>query len=99
MKLKAELGAVEVAVEDVSVRAPRPSANERRARARRPRASRPEFRARAPQGGCGAMYKCYIESPRFAGLNTIKQHKLVQGVLKDEIADMHGFQLKTALPK
>ncbi|KAH8057437.1 hypothetical protein JL720_14162 [Aureococcus anophagefferens] len=59
VKLKAELGAVEVAVEDVS-------------------------------GGCGAMYKCYIESPRFAGLNTIKQHKLVQGVLKDEIADMHG---------
>ena len=45
------------------------------------------------------MYKCYIESPQFAGLNTIKQHKLVQGVLKDEIADMHGFQLKTALPK
>ena len=69
------------------------------ARARAARASRPEFRACAPQGGCGAMYKCYIESPRFAGLNTIKQHKLVQGVLKDEIADMHGFQLKTALPK
>ena len=44
------------------------------------------------------MYKCYIESPKFEGLNTIKQHKLVQSVLKEEIAEMHGFQLKTALP-
>ncbi|KAK7234369.1 iron-sulfur cluster-associated protein [Aureococcus anophagefferens] len=89
VKLKAELGAVEVAVEDVSVRAPRPRQTKAQARAARARASRPEF-ARAPQGGCGAMYACYIESPRFAGLNTIKQHKLVQGVLKGEIADMHG---------
>mmetsp|Transcript_1919 Transcript_1919/g.5793 ORF Transcript_1919/g.5793 Transcript_1919/m.5793 type:complete len:110 (-) Transcript_1919:26-355(-) len=49
-------------------------------------------------GGCGAMYKCYIESPKFEGLNTVKQHKLVQSILKDEIAEMHGFIVKTAKP-
>ena len=67
-KLRDQLDAVAVTVEDVS-------------------------------GGCGAMYKAYVESPRFVGLNIVKQHKLVQGVLKDEIAEMHGFTLKTAKPK
>ena len=67
-KLRDELDAVNVTVEDVS-------------------------------GGCGAMYKAYVESPKFAGLNIVKQHKLVQGVLKAEIAEMHGFTLKTAKPR
>ena len=67
-KLRDQLDAVAVTVEDVS-------------------------------GGCGAMYKAYVESPRFVGLGVVKQHKLVQGVLKDEIAEMHGFTLKTAKPK
>ena len=67
-KLRDQLDAVAVTVEDVS-------------------------------GGCGAMYKAYVESPKFAGLNIVKQHKLVQGVLKDEIAEMHGFTLKTVKPK
>ena len=67
-KLREQLDAVAVTVEDVS-------------------------------GGCGAMYKAYVESPRFVGLGVVKQHKLVQGVLKDEIAEMHGFTLKTAKPQ
>ena len=67
-KLRDQLDAVAVTVEDVS-------------------------------GGCGAMYKAYVESPRFVGLNIVKQHKLVQGVLKEEIAEMHGFTLKTAKPR
>lgn len=67
-KLRQELDAVNVTVEDVS-------------------------------GGCGSMYKAYVESPKFAGLNVVKQHQLVQGVLKAEIADMHGFSLKTAKPR
>ena len=67
-KLRDELDAVNVTVEDVS-------------------------------GGCGAMYKAYVESPRFVGLGVVKQHKLVQSVLKAEIAEMHGFTLKTAKPR
>ena len=40
-----------------------------------------------------------VESPKFAGLNVVKQHKLVQECLKVEISEMHGFQLKTKLPQ
>ncbi|KAH6625815.1 bola protein [Boeremia exigua] len=46
-------------------------------------------------GGCGSMYAIEIESPRFKGLTVIKQHKLVNQVLKEEIAQWHGVQLRT----
>ncbi|OAK97096.1 bola-like protein [Phaeosphaeriaceae sp. SRC1lsM3a] len=46
-------------------------------------------------GGCGSMYAIEIESPKFAGLTVIKQHKLVNQVLKEEIAKWHGVQLRT----
>jgi stress-induced morphogen len=41
------------------------------------------------------MYAIEIESPKFAGLSPIKQHKLVNAVLKEEIAKWHGVQLRT----
>jgi stress-induced morphogen len=46
-------------------------------------------------GGCGSMYALDIESPKFKGLTVIKQHKLVNQVLKEEIAQWHGVQLRT----
>ncbi|KAJ8108148.1 hypothetical protein OPT61_g8374 [Boeremia exigua] len=46
-------------------------------------------------GGCGSMYAIEIESPKFKGLTVIKQHKLVNQVLKEEIAQWHGVQLRT----
>ncbi len=46
-------------------------------------------------GGCGSMYAIEIESPKFKGLSVIKQHKLVNQVLKEEIAQWHGVQLRT----
>jgi stress-induced morphogen len=46
-------------------------------------------------GGCGSMYALEIASPKFQGLSTIKQHKLVNKVLKEEIAGWHGVQLRT----
>jgi len=46
-------------------------------------------------GGCGSMYALDIESARFKGLTVIKQHKLVNHVLADEIKSWHGVQLKT----
>jgi stress-induced morphogen len=46
-------------------------------------------------GGCGSMYAIEIESPKFQGLTVIKQHKLVNQVLKEEIAQWHGVQLRT----
>lgn len=44
------------------------------------------------------MYAIEIESPKFAGLTVIKQHKLVNQVLKEEIAKWHGVQLRTRAP-
>ncbi|EUC40333.1 hypothetical protein COCMIDRAFT_109074 [Bipolaris oryzae ATCC 44560] len=46
-------------------------------------------------GGCGSMYAIEIESPKFRGLTVIKQHKMVNEVLKDEIQSWHGVQLRT----
>ena len=33
-------------------------------------------------GGCGAMYKIEIESPQFKGVSMVKQHRMVQDLLK-----------------
>lgn len=46
-------------------------------------------------GGCGSMYALDIESPKFKGLTVIKQHKLVNELLKEEIKSWHGVQLRT----
>ncbi|RMZ67873.1 Altered inheritance of mitochondria 1 [Pyrenophora seminiperda CCB06] len=46
-------------------------------------------------GGCGSMYAIEVESPKFKGLTVIKQHKMVNEVLKEEIKGWHGVQLRT----
>ncbi|WWD16087.1 hypothetical protein CI109_100512 [Kwoniella shandongensis] len=46
-------------------------------------------------GGCGSFYAILISSPAFKGLSTIKQHKLVNQCLKEDIKGIHGLQLKT----
>ncbi|KAI9637891.1 bola protein [Dioszegia hungarica] len=46
-------------------------------------------------GGCGSFYAIEISSPAFNGLSTIKQHKLVNECLKEDIKGIHGLQLKT----
>ncbi|TKA25068.1 hypothetical protein B0A50_06132 [Salinomyces thailandicus] len=49
-------------------------------------------------GGCGSMYALDIVSDHFKGLPVIKQHRLVNKVLGDEIKKWHGVQLKTKAP-
>ena len=46
-------------------------------------------------GGCGSMYSVQITSPKFQGLSVLKQHRMVKDVLKDDIKQMHGIQIKT----
>lgn len=46
-------------------------------------------------GGCGSMFAIEVESSRFKGIPMIKQHRIVNEVLKEEIAKWHGLQLKT----
>ncbi|KAF1808234.1 bola-like protein [Eremomyces bilateralis CBS 781.70] len=49
-------------------------------------------------GGCGSMYALDIASPKFKGLTMIKQHRLVNEILGEEIKQWHGVQLRTRAP-
>jgi len=49
-------------------------------------------------GGCGSMYGIDIVSERFRGLSMLKQQRLVNEVLGEEIKAWHGVQLKTRAP-
>lgn len=50
-------------------------------------------------GGCGSMYEIFVSSIDFKGKNTVQQHRLVNKILKEEVKVLHGFRLKTAIPK
>lgn len=46
-------------------------------------------------GGCGSMFAINVVSEKFNGLSLIKQQRLVNEILKDEISKWHGLQLRT----
>ncbi|PWY99726.1 bola-like protein [Testicularia cyperi] len=46
-------------------------------------------------GGCGQAYDVIIVSDAFEGLTTLKRHRMVNELLKDEIAQLHAFSQKT----
>ncbi|KAL9058932.1 MAG: hypothetical protein Q9162_001490 [Coniocarpon cinnabarinum] len=50
-------------------------------------------------GGCGSMYGLDIESEMFKGLSVVKQHKMVNEVLKEDVKGWHGVQVKTRVPQ
>lgn len=50
-------------------------------------------------GGCGSMFAINVASDKFKGLSMVKQHKLVNSVLSDEISKWHGLQLHTSVSK
>lgn len=41
------------------------------------------------------MYAIDVVSHRFKGMSMVKQHRLVNDILSDEIKSWHGVQLKT----
>jgi len=49
--------------------------------------------------GCGASYAVIIVNPGFDGKMTLARHRLVNGLLKDQIAQLHAFSQKTYTPK
>ena len=49
-------------------------------------------------GGCGSMYGIEVVSERFRGLSMLKQQRLVNEVLGEEIRGWHGVQLRTSAP-
>ncbi|XP_057322512.1 bolA-like protein 3 isoform X1 [Microplitis mediator] len=50
-------------------------------------------------GGCGAMFEVNVITSEFNGLSTVKQHRLINDTLKNEIKDMHGIRISTGLPE
>jgi stress-induced morphogen len=46
-------------------------------------------------GGCGANFYIFVESAAFKGIPRIKQHRLVQDILKDEIKKWHAVSIET----
>ncbi|KAG0206826.1 hypothetical protein BGX28_001811 [Mortierella sp. GBA30] len=46
-------------------------------------------------GGCGSMYQVEVVSSSFKDLSMVKQHRLVNETLKEEIKGMHGIRLTT----
>ncbi|KAI0527976.1 bola-like protein [Xylaria bambusicola] len=49
-------------------------------------------------GGCGSMYGIEITSEKFRGVNMLKQQRMVNAVLGDEMKSWHGVQLRTKAP-
>jgi stress-induced morphogen len=49
-------------------------------------------------GGCGSMYGIEVVSERFRGLSMLRQQRLVNEVLGEEIKGWHGVQLRTRAP-
>jgi len=45
------------------------------------------------------MYQIFIESPKFKGVTMVKQHRMVNECLKDDIKSMHGLRISTAISK
>ncbi|KAF2487100.1 bola protein [Neohortaea acidophila] len=50
-------------------------------------------------GGCGQMFEAIIVSPQFASKTTLARHRLVNGVLKEEIAAIHAWTPKCFTPE
>ncbi|KAF2102040.1 bola-like protein [Rhizodiscina lignyota] len=50
-------------------------------------------------GGCGQMFEAKIVSPQFAKKTTLARHRLVNSVLKEEIAAIHAWTPKCFTPE
>ncbi|KAH8727954.1 bola protein [Phaeosphaeriaceae sp. PMI808] len=50
-------------------------------------------------GGCGQMYEAIIVSPQFTKKTTLARHRLVNTVLKEEIAAIHAWTPKCHTPE
>ncbi|GMM36210.1 Bol3 protein [Saccharomycopsis crataegensis] len=50
-------------------------------------------------GGCGSMFAISIVSDSFKGISMVKQHRMVNETLAEEIKKWHGLQLVTKAPR
>ena len=54
-----------------------------------------ELSVRDISGGCGSMYGIEVASPKFRGVNMLKQQRMVNAALGDMVKQWHGVQLQT----
>ncbi len=48
-------------------------------------------------GGCGSMYEIYVETPEFNDVRMVKQHQMINEILRKEITqNMHGLRIFTS---
>ncbi|CAD6184622.1 unnamed protein product [Caenorhabditis auriculariae] len=45
--------------------------------------------------GCGSMFNVFVEATSFQGKTKVQQHKIVTGILREQIKDMHGLTITT----
>lgn len=50
-------------------------------------------------GGCGQAFQAIIVSPQFDKKNALARHRLVNSVLKEEIAAIHAWTPKCYTPE
>jgi len=49
-------------------------------------------------GGCGSFYAITVASEKLKGLPILKQHRRIKDVLKDDMAGLHGLQVRHLHP-
>ncbi|VVC43748.1 BolA protein [Cinara cedri] len=57
-----------------------------------------EIKIKDISGGCGAIFEVFVSSVEFKGLSMVKQHQIINEVLKNEIKSMHGIRIHTEIP-
>ncbi|CAL1155694.1 unnamed protein product [Cladocopium goreaui] len=50
-------------------------------------------------GGCGQSFSILIESEKFRGLSKLKCQRMVQEVIREEIAQWHAVSIQTKVPE
>jgi len=58
-----------------------------------------ELSVKDVSGGCGSMYGIEIASEKFRGTTMLKQQRMVNAVLGEQLKGWHGVQLRTKVPK
>ncbi|ELU04119.1 hypothetical protein CAPTEDRAFT_17942 [Capitella teleta] len=49
--------------------------------------------------GCGAKFSCLTVSSQFEGKALLQRHRLVNGILAEELKTIHAFSQKTLTPQ
>jgi stress-induced morphogen len=49
--------------------------------------------------GCGGKFAALIVSEEFDGKPLLQRHRLVQGILQEELKEIHAFSQKTLTPQ